>query len=352
MVRIGAYPGRSVAKAREAARRYVGEVADGGNPAADRHAERMRDKATLRVLLAEGGPYQLELERRLLVNIKPALSSLRRGLDGLMNTEVSALTRRDLRAAIDAIEADGRPGAAQDLRRFTRVLLEWCVESGRIIANPLAGLRRPAHTRAERLKAAGNGGRALSDDEIRKVWQAAGSLDSLGSFGALVRLALLTGLRRGELAQLERARDIRADRIVVQPEHAKTGAQHEVPLTALMRAVIAGEPITTSPLLFPAVRAGGRITGWSNGVAKLQQASGVDFRLHDLRRTARTLMSRLGVAEDIGELAIGHVRADLVRRYNKDEAWDGRRDAFERVSAHIATLIGARAGAAVIPMKG
>jgi hypothetical protein len=53
-------------------------------------------------------------------------------------------------------------------------------------------------------------------------------------------------------------------------------------------------------------------------------------------------MSRLGVAEDIAELGIGHVRADLIARYNKDQAWEGRCDAFARVSAHIATLIGAR----------
>ena len=79
-------------------------------------------------------------------------------------------------------------------------------------------------------------------------------------------------------------------------------------------------------------------------VAKPQQASGIDFRLHDLRRTARTLMSRLDVAEDIPELAIGHVRADLIARYNKDEAWDGRVDAFTKVSAHVAALIGARDG--------
>jgi hypothetical protein len=52
------------------------------------------------------------------------------------------------------------------------------------------------------------------------------------------------------------------------------------------------------------------------------------------------------------ELAIGHVRADLIARYNKDEAWAGRSDAFERVSAHVATLIGAREGAAVIPLRG
>jgi hypothetical protein len=63
-------------------------------------------------------------------------------------------------------------------------------------------------------------------------------------------------------------------------------------------------------------------------------------------------MSKLGVAEDIAELAIGHVRADLIARYNKDQAWEGRSDAFTKVSDHVAALIGARAGAAVIPLRG
>jgi len=61
---------------------------------------------------------------------------------------------------------------------------------------------------------------------------------------------------------------------------------------------------------------------------------------------------RARVSEDIAELAVGHVRADLVARYNKDDGWAGRSDAFARVSDHIATLIGARAGAAVIPLRG
>jgi integrase len=348
MVRIGSWPTVSLNAARKAARDLAGQVARGQDPAAQRAEAKRRDSSTLRALLVEEGPYQRDLERRGIVARKVVLSGLNRGLHRLMSKDVADLTRRDFVSAIASIEAAGKPGAAQDLRKFARTFLEWCVSSGRAHGNVLAGMRRPKRSRAERLKAATNGGRALGDDEVRSVWEAAGSF---GSFGGLVRLALLTGLRRGELAQIERARDILPDRIVVQPEQAKTGARHEVPLTDLMRQVVAAQPVTTSPLIFPSTVTGGRIKGWTKLVAKLQQASGVDFTLHDLRRTARTLMSRLGVAEDIAELAIGHVRADLVARYNKDQAWEGRSDAFARVSAHVAALIGARAGAAVVALR-
>jgi integrase len=350
MVRIGPWPTVSLADARKRARDLAGQVARGADPAATRAEAKRRNSSTLRSLLATDGEYAHHLKRRHIVNAKVIMSGLNRGLAKLMSKDVAAITRQDFVSAIAAIEADGRPGAAQDLRKFARTFLEWCVSSGRAHSNVLAGLRQPKRSRAERLKAAANGGRALSDDEIRKVWQAAGD-KSFGSFGGLIRLALLTGLRRGELAQIERKRDIRTDRIVVQPEHAKSGNPHTVPLTPLMREAIAGEPVTTSPLIFPSAVTGGRIKGWTKLVAKLQQASGVYFHLHDLRRTVRTLMSQLGVPEDTAELAIGHVRADLIARYNKDQAWEGRCDAFARVSAHIAALIGACGGAAAVAMR-
>ena len=349
MVRIGTWPTVSLADARKAARKLAGQIADGKDPAAARAEAKRRHSSTLRTLFAEGGPYSQELEHRGIVARKVVLSGLNRGLHRLLGKDVADLSRRDFVAAISALAAAGKPGAAGELRKYSHRFLEWCVSTGRASHNVLAGLRRPKRSRAERLKAVSNRGRALSDDEMRRVWAAA---EGLGSFGALVRLGLLTALRRGELAQIERARDLRADRIVVQPEHSKTGNPQMVPLTTLMREIIAGAPITSSLLIFPSSKTGGRLKGWTKLVAKLQQASGVAFTLHDLRRTARTLMSRLGVAEDIAELAIGHVRADLVARYNKDQAWEGRCDAFARVSAHVAALIGAREGAAVIPMRG
>jgi hypothetical protein len=125
-------------------------------------------------------------------------------------------------------------------------------------------------------------------------------------------------------------------------------------LTALIRTVIAAQPRTTSPLLFPSRITGGRLKGWSKLVPALQRDSGVDFELHDLRRTVRTMMSRLGVSEDIAELAIGHQRADLVGRYNKDQAWPDRVAAFEKVSAHISALLAKVADECgnVVPMHG
>jgi integrase len=84
---------------------------------------------------------------------------------------------------------------------------------------------------------------------------------------------------------------------------------------------------------------GVELSGWSKLMPRLNKASSVDFTLHDLRRTTRTLMSRLGVLEDHAEMAIGHVRKDLVARYNRDEAWGARVAAFEKVSDHIAGLL-------------
>src|SRR5215831_11133960 len=176
MVRIGAFPTISLADARKRARDLAGQAARGQDPAAERAEAKRRDGSTLRTLLAEGGPYQHDLERRGIVARKVVLSGLNRGLHRLMSKDVADLTRRDFVSAISALEAAGKLGAAQDLRKHSHTFLEWSVSTGRTNHNVLAGMRRPKRSRAEKLKAASNGGRALSDDEISKLWQAAGDL--------------------------------------------------------------------------------------------------------------------------------------------------------------------------------
>jgi integrase len=263
------------------------------------------------------------------------MSGLRRGLSKLMGKDVAAITRTEFVAAITAIQDRGKPGAAADLRKFSRTFYEWSVHRGLVNANVMAGLRQPKATRAERVASEKRKARALSDFEIVAVWNAC---NGRGSFGNVIRLLLLTGARRGEIAKLTRDR-ILSDRLVLPALHTKSGEKHEVPLTELMRTVIAAQPATTSSLVFASEKSGGVISGWSKTVPALQSAAGVTFTPHDLRRTCRTLMSRFGVDHDIPELAIGHKRTGLDRLYNFDEAWKLRCEAFVRVSEHVAELL-------------
>jgi integrase len=340
-VTIGSWPRASLDAARAAARMKAGEVASGADPAISLRRERSRERRILRATLDE---FERSLQRRKIVNVKTVMSTLRRGLAPLMTREIDTLERKHIVERIDALEAEGKPGAAMDLRKHARSLLEWAVTKGLAQYNVLAGLRRPRASRAERIEDQRKG-RALLDDEIKKLWIAA---ETLGAFGGLLRLAMLTAMRRGELSQL-RWSDIHDDRIVIAAERAKTGARHEIPLTTAMRAVLSAQPRTTSPLVFPG-RGNARMAGWSKLLPRAQRESGVDFMLHDLRRGCRTTMSRCGVPEDVAELAIGHVRRGLIAVYNKDQAWNARADAFERVSDHIATVVAKSDAGSVISL--
>jgi integrase len=115
------------------------------------------------------------------------------------------------------------------------------------MTNVMAGLRRPKQTRAEKLATEERKARALSDAEIIAVWNAC---EGRGSFGNLVRLLLLAGARRGEIAKLARDQ-IQSDRLVLPLLSTKTGERHEVPLTELMRTIIVAQPTILSALVFP-----------------------------------------------------------------------------------------------------
>ena len=335
MVRIGRWHTGSLNGARRRAKDLAGAVARGEDPAAEKQEERRRVNSTLRTLLAEDGDYERHLARRHIVNRKTIMRTLRRGLARLMGKDVAAITRVDFVSAIVAIEDKGKPGAAADLRKCARTFCEWCVHRGFAPANVLAGLRQSKTTRAERLASEARKPRALTDHEIIAVWNAA---DGRGAFGNIIRLLLLTGARRSEIAKLSRDR-ILSDRLLLPPTHTKMGEKHEVPLTDLMRAVIAAQPATVSTLVFASEKTGRAFNGWGKSVTALQRAAGVTFTPHDLRRTCRTLMSRLAVEPDIAELAIGHKRTGLDRLYNFDQAWQLRCDAFAKVSDHVAALL-------------
>lgn len=326
-----------VADARRLAQVALGRIAQGADPLAERAKEKRRARARLCDLLDR---YERDLVRRGYVNRKDVMSSLRTKMARLLARDVQDITGRDLAAIIEALQAKKQSGAAEGFRTHARAFFTWCVVSAKALStNPLAGHRKERATRADRI-AKTEKGRALSDVELVRVWRAA---DPATTFGRLIRFYVLTGCRRGEGAGLTWAMvDDKAGVLDLPAVFVKQGRGHKVPIVPqlhqLLRCCIRD---ARSDLVFPSIRTGGEISGWTTLMTGLTAAAGVDFTLHDLRRTFRTGLSRLGIDVDTAELALGHARADLEAIYNRDEALERLRDAFERWAARAAAMAGA-----------
>ena len=322
------------ADARKLAQVALGRIAQGADPLAVRAAEKRRDQARLCDLLDR---YERDLVRRGYVNRKDVMSSLRTKMAHLLKRDIQIVSGHDIAAIIEGLRERKLVGAAEAFRTHARAFLTWCVTQAKVLpVNPLAGHRKERSTRADRIAKADKG-RALTDVELSQVWRTA---DPSTTFGRLVRFYILTGCRRGEGSGLAwKMVDARQRVLDLPAVFVKQGRGHKVPITPGLREVLdACQRDARSDLVFPSLRTGGEMSGWTKLVAGLTSAAGVDFTLHDLRRTFRTGLSKIGVDVDTAELAIGHARADLEAIYNRDDASQKLRDAFERWDRHVAAL--------------
>jgi integrase len=325
---------RTAAEARNLARVALGKIAAGADPLAARRAERLRDRAKLGDLIDR---YERDLERRRYVNAKVVANGLRTKMRALLSRDIREITGADLAQIIESYEQAGQPGAGQGFRARCRTFLGWCVAKAKVLdTNPLAGFRKERATRADRIDK-GQHGRALTDAELVRVWHAA---DPATAIGRLFRFYILSGCRRGEGAGLTWAMvDKESKTLNLPAQFVKQGRGHVVPIAPALWDLIAACPLDArSDLVFASPHTGRQFSGWTKLLQRFQRTSGVDFGIHDLRRTLRTGLSRLGVEPDTAELALGHARSELEAIYNRDGALGELRTAFEKWANHVARL--------------
>jgi integrase len=180
--------------------------------------------------------------------------------------------------------------------------------------------------------------RILTDDELRSVWNAAKALNN--GFGPLVRFILLTASRRDEAARMRRS-EIDGDIWTIPASRNKSKRDVAIPLSGAAQAILDGLPVIgDGGLVF--TRDGERaIGGFSKFKKKLDEVSSVTgWRLHDLRRTARSLMSRADVDADIAERCLGHVINGVRGVYDRYSFLKEKRTAFEALAAEIKRIVG------------
>lgn len=332
--RLGSFEKMTALKARNEAKIALGKVASGLDPLAERQEQKRKSLSTIELLL-EG--YDADLERRGYINRKVVIAGLRNRLRPLLNRDVAEITGREIADIIAATKRAGLVGAAEDFRSRCRAFLGWCVASAKVLpSNPLAGHRKERATRADRI-AQTQHGRALSDAELAKLWAAA---NLRTSFGRYIRFLILTGCRRSEGAGLTWSMIDRGGGTITMPaSFVKQGRRHVVPISVAVADLLDHCPVDArSDLVFGSSKTGMNMSGWSQLVARINRSADVAFDLHDLRRTMRTGLSRLGVSTEVAELALGHARTELEQIYNRDGAVDALRAASELWTQHVSRL--------------
>ena len=167
----------------------------------------------------------------------------------MMRTPAVDLTGEAIEAVLDEAIARGQ-AAARMAGVSLRTLLRWAVSKRAIVTAPTFTL--PAKT-AERE-------RVLSEDDLRRLYQAAGML--LGLRGKLFRLVMLLGLRRSEVGELRWSEvhhlaDPALAEIRLPSSRTKTGAGHWVPLSAEARRILLSVPrIEGETFVFPGAKGG------------------------------------------------------------------------------------------------
>ncbi len=179
--------------------------------------------------------------------------------------------------------------------------------------------------------------RVLDDDEIRRLWVAA---DTSGPFGAFLKLALLTGQRREKVGSMK-WEDVAIDGTwAIQTEDREKGNAGSLRLSGVAIDVIRSQKrISGNPHIFP-----GRGDGCFNayGYRKREIDEKVKIApwvIHDLRRTARSLMARAGVRPDVAERVMGHAIEGVEGIYNRHEYRDEKADALAKLAGLIAMIL-------------
>jgi integrase len=244
--------------------------------------------------------------------------------------EFEDIRRSDVTRLLDGIVKDHGARQADYVLAIVRAIMNWQASHLDDYVSPI--VRRMARTKpAERKRE-----RILDDDEIRALW-----LHLTGTFGAMVKLLLLTGQRREKVATM-RWSDVSADGVWTIPAEAREkGNARELALPELALDVIREQRrIVGNDYVLAGHRRGGFFNGYSKAKRELDERAGVSgWVLHDLRRTARSLMSRAGVRPDVAERVLGHVIAGVEGVYDRHSYVDEKRDALARLAALVERIL-------------
>jgi integrase len=273
----------------------------------------------------------------------------------LKGKSLKEITRADISGLMDRMS--GKPAARRNAFAALRRMFRWAVNRGDLDVSPLRDMDPPAAPLSR--------DRVLTDQELALVWRA--SMELGYPFGPLVRLLILTGQRREEVAGVDWSELDREKALWTLPAHrAKNAVVNDVPLSptvvALLDEVAGGNRRQAGSASWPrkglvfSTTGRTRVSGFSAAKRRLDKltlslahsggtsetALALRWRLHDLRRTLATGLQRLGVRFEVTEAVLNHVsgsRSGVAGVYQRHHWSNEKRAALDAWAEHLVALM-------------
>ena len=333
--KLGTYPAMSLAKARAAALAMIEALeAEGNTDALDRTFKAAAEHWIENKAKRKNKGWQKQ-KRQLELHVYPAWEE----------RKLRSIKRADVRDLIEGLEGEVLPNR---ILALVKTIFRYSLSRDWIEASPAEAMEKPAEE-TER-------DRTLDMGEVARVWNAA---ELLGyPYGPFVRLLLLTGQRRGEVAKMKWADvDLDAAAWAFDAEDAKAKRGQLVPLSPIAKSIVESLP-RFGPYVF-STTGETPISGFAKAKKRLDsylegQGDPIDdWRFHDLRRTAATHMVRLGVTEHLVGRVLNHkVQGVTGKVYALHSYAPEKRHALDLWAAEVDRAVYGERGGNVVQING
>lgn len=248
------------------------------------------------------------------------------------------IRRSDIRRLLDSVEDNHGPTQARAVLSVFRSMANWQQDRDDDYTPPATKNMRRTKTSRERI---------LTDDELRAIWHASGDGDQ---FGAFVRLLLLSGQRKAKVSTM-RWPDLNGDVWTIRRENREKSNAGSLQLPALALEALAALPRYAGNDFVFAGRGAEPFNGGSFKAQFDTKCGVTGWTLHDLRRTARSLMSRAGVNREHAERVLGHVIGGVEGTYDRHRYDVEKAVALRKLADLITRIVNAPDGN-VVELRG
>jgi integrase len=322
---LGTYPDLPLSDARKRANDTMSAINDGEDPQQGKtdykSAPTMSDlwmeyqKALARRTKPKAPSNVREEIRKWQVEIEPVIGSLK----------VQDVKRCHISKLLNNI-ADRSPTVANRTFALLQIVFKVGLDLGWLSVHPMYMMSKPGGSEAPRK-------RILSDDEIRVLWPVFSEVSA--SQGDIFKLQLLTAARSGELMRMKW--DDIENGIWIQRD-TKTGNDFLVPLSPQALEIVSAR-LQVSPWVFPSRTGHAKYTSSTRN--RIQQKTSITgWTNHDLRRTARTIMSRLQIKQHVRERVLNHSQGGIVGVYDQYDYLNEKADALDKLGREIYRILG------------